>query len=446
MRKIFGTDGIRGLVNGDIMNSDFALAVGRAVASNLINEKANNNVIIGRDTRISGDMLEAALVSGITSMGVNAVCVGIISTPGVSYLVQHYKAGAGIMLSASHNPFYDNGIKIFNKKGYKLTDAEEELMETLFSKNFSLCKGITKTGKYIQKPDAYLEYIDFIEKIIDKNKVEGLKIVIDCSNGSFFKIGPEVFENFGADTTTLFAEPDGININEKCGSQYPELLSEKVKEKNADIGFAFDGDGDRLIVVDEKGNIVNGDQIIAICAKNYIKKKRLKNNTIVTSLISNSGLKIALKKMGIKHVTADVGDRYVFLKMLETKAALGGEDSGHIIFADHLNTGDGLISALMVINTIVEEEKPLSELTKIVNIFPQILINVDVSKRPNIEDVPEIVNIIKDVEKKLKKEGRVLVRYSGTQPKCRVTVEGKSEAKIKELAQSIADVVKEKLG
>ncbi len=447
MRKIFGTDGIRGKVNDSDMTPETALRTGRAVACYLLNQNGKDSVIMGKDTRISGDMIEAAVAAGITSMGVNAVLTGVISTPGIAFLTRHMGAGAGIMISASHNPFYDNGIKLFKENGFKLTDEEEERIEKLIlENNIYLSKGIRKTGRILKREDIREHYIDFIEKAADKKSIKNLKIVIDCANGSLSYIAPKIFKELGTDITAIFCEPDGININDKCGSQYPEILAERVKKENADIGFAFDGDGDRVIAVDEKGNILTGDQLIVIFAKNYKDNNMLgSSNTVITTIMSNTGLKLALSDMGIRHVSSDVGDRYVFFKMLQEKSVLGGEDSGHIIFLNHLNTGDGLLVALMLLKALADAKKPLSELGGLMKIFPQSLINVNVSKKQNINEVSPIMEAVKEAEAVLKDKGRVLVRYSGTQPICRVMVEGESEKETEKLCRYIAEVVKANL-
>ena len=449
MSSLFGTDGIRGLANEYPMTSEMAMKVGRAVAYFFNRkEKGRPKIIIGKDTRISGYMLEYALVSGICSMGADAYLAGVLPTPGIAYITASTDADAGIVISASHNPFYDNGIKIFKRDGFKLSDEKEaEIEKILLSDEISsICRNIRMTGGVYRIDDAGQNYIDFLLSKVPENFCQGLKIVIDCSNGATYKVAPELFVRLGAEVESLFNNPDGKNINENCGSENTSELIKIVLEKRADIGLAFDGDGDRLIAVDEKGNIITGDQILAICAKNMKKKDQLKNNTVVSTVMSNMGLGIALEDMGIKHIKAKVGDRYVLESMIHSGAVLGGEDSGHMIFLDHQTTGDGILTALKLIEAIKDESKPLSELVKIMNVFPQVLINVEVKNKPDILSVSQITETIKAVEKNLAGKGRVLVRYSGTQPLCRVMVEGPTLKITGRYCREIADKVKEQIG
>ena len=449
MGKLFGTDGIRGLANEYPMTSEMAMKVGRAVAYFFNRkEKGRPKIIIGKDTRISGYMLEYALVSGICSMGADAYLAGVLPTPGIAYITASTDADAGIVISASHNPFYDNGIKIFKKDGFKLSDEKEaEIEKILLSDEISsIYRNIRMTGGVYRIDDAGQNYIDFLLGKVSKKFCQGMKIVIDCSNGATYKVAPELFVRLGAEVETLFNDPDGKNINENCGSENTSELRKIVLEKRADIGLAFDGDGDRLIAVDEKGNIITGDQILAVCAKNMKKKDQLKNNTVVSTVMSNMGLGIALEDMGIKHIKAKVGDRYVLESMIHSGAVLGGEDSGHMIFLDHQTTGDGILTALKLIEALKDESKPLSELVKIMNVFPQVLINVEVKNKPEIATIPQITETINAVEKNLAGKGRVLVRYSGTQPLCRVMVEGPTLKLTKKYCQEIADKVKEQIG
>jgi phosphoglucosamine mutase len=449
MSSLFGTDGIRGLANEYPMTSEMAIKVGRAVAYFFNRkEKGRPKIIIGKDTRISGYMLEYALVSGICSMGADAYLAGVLPTPGIAYITASTDADAGIVISASHNPFYDNGIKIFKRDGFKLSDEKEaEIEKILLSDEISLiCKKMRMTGGVYRIDDAGQNYIDFLLSKVPENFCQGLKIVIDCSNGATYKVAPELFARLGAEVESLFNNPDGKNINENCGSENTSELRKIVLEKRADIGLAFDGDGDRLIAVDEKGNIVTGDQILAICAKSMKKKDQLKSNTVVSTVMSNMGLGIALEDMGIKHIKAKVGDRYVLESMIHSGAVLGGEDSGHMIFLDHQITGDGILTALKLLEALKDESKPLSELSKIMDLFPQVLINVEVKNKPDISSVPQITEAIKAAEKNLAGKGRVLVRYSGTQPLCRVMVEGPTRKTTEKYCQEIADKVKEQIG
>ena len=449
MGRLFGTDGIRGVANEYPMTSEMAGNVGRAVAFLFKGDEKKSKIIIGKDTRISGDMLECALAAGICSMGVDAYLAGTLPTPGVAFMASSISAKAGIVVSASHNPYFDNGIKIFNGDGFKLSDAKEEEIERLVltDKNDSLYSSIRENGRVFHLDDANRKYAAFLKGSLPKEySLKGMKIIIDCSNGATYKVAPEIFANLGADVESIFVNPDGKNINASCGSQHPETLQKKVVANKADIGFAFDGDGDRLIAVDEKGNVITGDMILAICAKFMMKKQTLKNNAVVSTIMSNMGLGLALKDMGINHIITKVGDRYVMKKMVSSGAVLGGEDSGHLIFLNHHTTGDGILTALKLTEALKDESKPLSELGKIMTVFPQVLINVEVKNKPEIKTVPEIRDVIEAVETCLGEEGRVLVRYSGTQPLCRIMVEGPFIDETEKYCRQIADIVEEKLG
>ncbi len=449
MSKLFGTDGIRGVANEYPMTPEMAVNIGRAVAVLFKGDKNSSKIVIGKDTRISGQMIEYALVSGICSMGADAYLAGILPTPGVAFMTSSTGANAGIVISASHNPFYDNGIKIFNGDGYKLSDEKEaEIEQLVLNENIaSLTKSVRDIGRVFEISDAGGRYGNFLKLTVPKNNYfKGMKIVIDCSNGATLRVAPAIFNELGADVEALFVSPDGKNINDNCGSQHPEILQKKVLEKGADIGLAFDGDGDRLIAVDEKGAVTTGDQILAACAKFMKQKELLKGNQVVSTVMSNMGLGVALKEMGIKHTVAEVGDRYVMEKMIASGAVLGGEDSGHMIFLAHHTTGDGILSALRVIEAMKEESKPLSELCKIMTIFPQVLMNVEVKHKPDLKTVPDIKDAIKSVETRLSEKGRVLVRYSGTEPICRIMVEGPTIDETRRYCQYLSDIVKDKLG
>ena len=449
MGKLFGTDGVRGVANEHPMTAEMAMNIGRATA-HLFKRKGHvPKIIIGKDTRISGYMFENALVSGICSMGVNAILVGVIPTPGIAFLTSSMRADAGIVISASHNPFQDNGIKIFSGDGFKLPDETElAIEETIFSNNMQqLHPSPDELGKAYRMEDARGRYIVFLKHTFPKeHTLEGTKVVLDCANGATYRVAPATFFELGADTFTLFDQPDGKNINVDCGSQHPETLMKEVLKRKAAVGFAFDGDGDRLIAVDEKGTVLTGDQVIAICAKIMKKEGTLGNNLVVRTVMSNLGLSEALEKLGIDSILTKVGDRYVLEQMLERNATIGGEDSGHVIFLQHHTTGDGIITALQVMAAMKKEGKPLSELAKIMDVFPQALINVDVKSRQDISTIPEIVKVIKDVEDKLGTKGRVLVRYSGTQNMCRVMVEGPTIEETEKYCGQIAEVVKARLG
>ncbi|MBN2073190.1 MAG: phosphoglucosamine mutase [Actinobacteria bacterium] len=449
MRELFDTDGVRGVANKYPMTAGMAMQIGQAVAYILRKEGHKPKIVIGKDTRLSGYMLESALVAGITSMGSDAVIIGPIPTPGIAFITTNLDADAGIVISASHNPFEDNGIKVFSKTGFKLMDDQElQIEELIFSKKLQeKLAGPGEIGLAYRETDALGRYIVFLKYSFPKNlSLENMKIVLDCANGATYRVAPLLFKEMRADVTALNTEPDGININLNCGALHPGGLAEKVRELNADIGFAFDGDGDRVIVVDEKGSILSGDQVLAICAKKFKEEGKLKNNILVTTVMSNMGLSIALNKLGIQQSRSKVGDRYVLEEMLKKDAVLGGEESGHIIFLEHHSSGDGILSALQLLSVIKSEKKTVSELSKIMEIFPQVTINVSVKSKPPLTGYPEITNSIKKAEEELGEKGRVLVRYSGTQSVCRVMVEGPTQGVTERLAGTIAQTIKNRLG
>ena len=448
MGELFGTDGIRGIANEYPMTAEMALNIGRATA-HLFKKKGHvAKIIVGKDTRISGYMFESALVSGICSMGVNAIMVGVMPTPGIAFLTSSMRADAGIVISASHNPLQDNGIKIFSSEGFKLPDEKELAIEDFIFANNSHKHHPSPgdLGKVYRLDDARGRYTVFLKHTFPKEfTLEGMGIVLDCANGATYRVAPDTFFELGAEVTTLFDHPDGVNINVNCGSQHPDKLAEEVVKRKAVVGFAFDGDGDRLIAVDEKGSVLTGDQILAVCAGAMKKEGTLANNLVVRTVMSNIGLGVAFEKLGIDSVFTKVGDRYVLEEMLNRGAIIGGEDSGHLLFLQHHTTGDGIITALQVLTAMKREGKPLSKLAKIMKVFPQDLINIDVKARPDLSTVPEIVKAIKDVEEALGNRGRVLVRYSGTQNMCRVMVEGPTHEETKKYCRRIAEVVKKKL-
>ena len=449
MGNLFGTDGIRGVANAYPLIPEIAVGVGRAVVSTFQSNLKKTKIVIGKDTRISGVMLEYALASGVCSMGAEAWLAGTLPTPGVAYAASCTDADAGIVISASHNPFYDNGIKLFDGHGNKLSDELEQKIEQLVLCDPAAISNmpIQETGKVVQLEDASQSYKEFLKNCIaEKSSFQGMKIVLDCSNGATYGIATDLFDELGARVDALSIRPDGKNINAGCGSEHPQALISEVLKRNADIGLAFDGDGDRLIAVDDKGQLITGDRILAICAKMLKQKGLLKNNLVVSTVMSNLGLRIALKKMGIQHVMTKVGDRSVLEEMRASGAAIGGEDSGHMIFSDHHTTGDGMLSALKLIEAVQVESKPLSELSKIMTVFPQVLINVDVRQKPEIKSIPEIAQAIESVENKLGEQGRVLVRYSGTQPLCRVMVEAPTKEETKQYCKQISELIKKFIG
>ena len=449
MGRLFGTDGVRGVANVPPMTAEMALAIGRATAYVCKQHPTKRHqILIGKDTRVSGYMLETALTAGICSMGVDVLLVGPMPTPGVAFITRSMRADAGMVISASHNPYQDNGIKIFSRDGYKLPDAEEDEIERLITTGQinDIRPTADDIGKAYRIDDAIGRYIVFCKNTFPEDlSLEGKKIVLDCANGATYRVAPIIFAELGADVTAIHCEPNGTNINDRCGSQHTEDLSARVRETGADLGLAFDGDGDRLIAVDERGEEITGDHIMAICGKMYKERGWLKNNLIVPTVMSNFGFMVALKQMGIQHAAAKVGDRYVLELMLQKGAVLGGEASGHVIFLNHHTTGDGIITALQLLAAVQEQGRPLSELAKVMSMAPQKIINVDVSRKPPLEGIPEIQDAIRAAEKELGDRGRVLVRYSGTQSMCRVMVEGPTEEMTRRLTETVAGVVKKSL-
>ncbi|WP_022668574.1 phosphoglucosamine mutase [Desulfospira joergensenii] len=450
MAGLFGTDGIRGRANTFPITCEIAVKTGRAVG-NFVRKNQDQFLIIGRDTRVSGHMLEAALAAGASSAGVEVRLAGVIPTPGVAYLCSCLKgAGAGIVISASHNPYYDNGIKIFRKGGIKLTDAQEEEIESriLNDQDDVSQKNI---GKISIISDSLDKYAAFLLSRFPIRKPQGpgenpLKLIIDASNGAASKIGRMVFGSGLFDPLYIFDQPNGCNINEKCGSQHTDTLKKRVIEEKADAGLAFDGDADRLIAVDETGKEISGDQILAICAKYAKKKGSLKNNTLVSTIMSNIGLTETLDSLGIRHLKSDVGDRKVLEEMMRSGAVIGGEDSGHMIFLEDHTTGDGILSALKLLEIMMTAKKPLSELASIMTVYPMVLINVEVdASRPDFKSIPPIAKTIDQVEEKLSGRGRVLIRYSGTQPLLRVMVEGPDQDQTLAYCEKICQSIRENI-
>jgi phosphoglucosamine mutase len=449
MGKLFGTDGIRGEANRHPMSAEIAFSVGQAIAYLLRKEHHRTRIIIGKDTRISGYMLESALESGITSMGGNPYLVGVLPTPGIAFVTQSMRADAGVVISASHNPFEDNGIKIFNGNGFKFSDGQEETIEDLVlnHKLKDFLPAPRDMGQAFRIDDVHGRYIVFLKNTFPRAlSMEGMKIVLDTANGATYRVAPEALIELGADLEVIHCSPNGFNINDKCGSQHTDELRKRVLETGAAIGLAFDGDGDRLIAVDEKGNEITGDQILILCAVMLKQEGRLKKNLVVSTIMSNLGLRIACKKYGFDHHAARVGDRYVLEDMLRLGGVIGGEDSGHMIFLDHHTTGDGIITAMQLVAAMTKAGKPLSELAKTMEVYPQKLINVNVRRKPEIATVPELSEAMQQFEQELGDDGRVLVRYSGTQNMCRVMVEGPSEAITEKYCSQLAELVQRLLG
>ncbi|WP_392486050.1 phosphoglucosamine mutase [Haloimpatiens sp. FM7315] len=446
MGRMFGTDGVRGIANSEL-TADLAYKLGRAGAYVLTEGTHKPKILVGMDTRISGDMLESALVSGILSVGAEAICVGIIPTPAIAYLTRKYKADAGVMISASHNPVEYNGIKFFNRDGYKLKDELEDRIQYIIEEGLGeipLPIG-GDLGKKIVEDSALEDYIDFAKTTIDGN-LKGMKVALDCANGASYKAAVRTFRELGAEVVVINNDPDGTNINKKCGSTHPEELMEYVVKKDCDLGLAFDGDADRCLAVDEKGNLINGDFIMAICGKSLKDQGKLNKDVVVVTVMSNLGLDIGLKKSNIKTVKTKVGDRYVLEEMLKEDYKLGGEQSGHIIFLDYNTTGDGLVTGLQISKIVKDAGKKLSELAAIMTELPQVLANAKVpndKKNIYLED-EEIISQIKDMEDKLQGSGRVLIRPSGTEPLVRVMLEGKDQRELDVLAHSLANLIEKK--
>lgn len=470
-KKLFGTDGVRGVANAWPMTGEMAMAIGRTIAHVLqtrpelhgktslpagirgLEAKTANRrakIVIGKDTRLSGYMLEQAMAAGILSMGADVILIGPLSTPGVAYITHSIRADAGIMISASHNPYPDNGIKIFSADGFKLPDElEEEIEKIVF--DGSLEKLIRPTGDLVGKAfrldDVHYRYVVFLKsRFADDLNLIGVKVAIDCANGAAYKTAPLVFEELGAEVVKTGISPNGLNINKDCGALFPGALAETVKKNGAHIGISLDGDGDRCILTDENGEVVDGDQIIGLCAIEMKRAGKLDHNTIVTTPMSNVGLGTSLEREGITMIRAKVGDRHVVELMRKHGYKLGGEQSGHIIFLDSATTGDGILAALKVLEVMKRTGKPLSELKKQIQLFPQVLENVKVRERKPVEDIPGVQKRIADAEKTLAGNGRVFVRYSGTEPLLRVMVEGKNESEIKKIADEIAQEIRKAIG
>ncbi len=448
-RKLFGTDGIRGKANIYPMTGEIAMALGRAVTSYF--QKSKNRIptiIIGKDTRLSCYMLEQAFASGVLSQGGRAIFTGPLPTPGVSFVTKSMRADAGVMISASHNSFEDNGIKIFDSNGDKLPDEVELELEKIINNPELLEIKVNKQLGRAKRLDEMIgRYIVFVKAAFnDAYDLNGLRLVIDCANGATYRVGPAIFDELGAEVFSIGVNPNGTNINENAGALYPDSCAKKVKEHRADLGFCFDGDGDRLVVIDETGAIVDGDSLIGVLAKYLLDSGQLLNKEIVGTLMSNFGLETFIKGLGLKFFRTDVGDRYIVSRMKESGAIFGGEPSGHLIFKANAPTGDGILAALKVLEVIKFYNKPLSSLVKEIKLSSQKLINVFVKTKPDLSQNTAIQNIVKESEKKLKDNGRILLRYSGTELKARVMVEGKYEEEVLEICQSIADVVKKELG
>ena len=440
-RKLFGTDGVRGVANVYPMTAEVALQLGRALAYVIKYGPGRHRIVVGKDTRISGYLLEYATVAGICSMGVDVLLLGPFPTPGIAYITSSMRADAGVVISASHNPYQDNGIKFFSGNGFKLPDELEARIEGLMAlpELDGASPTATEVGQAFRIDDARGRYISFLKSTFPKElELDGLKIVVDCAHGATYRIAPEIFTELGAEVIPMGVRPNGRNINRKCGATSPEGMATLVKRQGADLGLAFDGDGDRVIMVDHRGEIVDGDHILGICALDMLERERLRRKTVVGTVMSNLGLELALKAKGIRLLRTNVGDRYVVEAMLKGGYVLGGEQSGHVIFLNHTTTGDGILTALRLLAAMLRQDKPLAEMARVVQKCPQILINIMVKEKKDLKTVPQARQAIQEAEKRLGATGRLLVRYSGTEPKLRIMAEGENDSLIQQVAQDLA--------
>lgn len=448
-RKLFGTDGVRGVANEHPMTSEVALKLGRAIAHISRRGPHRHRIVIGKDTRISGYMLEFGIASGVCSFGVDVTLTGPMPTPAIAFLTRTLRADAGIVISASHNPFQDNGIKFFGADGFKLADEIEAEIETLLESGEidNIRPTATDIGKIIKLEDARGRYVQYVKQTFDPRLgLDGMKVVVDCAHGAAYRVAPAILEELGATVETIGDAPDGKNINDGCGATAPERLQEEVVRQGAHVGLALDGDADRLIVVDERGHIVDGDAVMAICARDLIEKDRLPHRTVVTTVMSNLGLERSLGEVGARTVRTQVGDRYVVETMRQHGYGFGGEQSGHLVFLEHARTGDGCLAGLMLLEVMVRTGRAVSELARVFERMPQRLVNVPVREKVPLGDLPEVTARIRSIEAALGAEGRVLVRYSGTEKKARVMVEGPDEDRTQAFAEEIAEALRKAIG
>lgn len=449
-RKLFGTDGIRGIANVEPMTVETAMRIGRGTAY-LFKGKTGHRpkIVIGKDTRLSGYMLENAIASGVCSMGVDVLLVGPLPTPGIAFITRSMRADAGVVISASHNPFQDNGIKIFSSDGFKLPDELEARIEALVSSNEMdlLRPTAQEVGKAFRVDDAKGRYIVFLKSSFPAElTLEGMKVIVDCANGAAYKVAPLVLEELGARVIPLGVEPNGENINKGCGALHAELICKVVRQEGADLGIALDGDGDRAVFCDEKGRMVDGDRVMAMAALDLDAVGRLNHRTVVSTVMSNMGLEVALRRRQIRLIRTAVGDRYVVEEMQRGGFNLGGEQSGHILFLDHTTTGDGIITALQVMSLMCRKGRPLSELSSVMESYPQVLRNIPVRDRRPVEEIPGLPGVIRRAQERLGDEGRILIRYSGTEPFLRVMVEGQDDGLINLIASDLEEVVRKSIG
>ncbi|MFW6127151.1 MAG: phosphoglucosamine mutase [Thermodesulfobacteriota bacterium] len=443
-RKLFGTDGVRGVANIYPMTAEVALQLGRALAHVIKYGPGRHRIVVGKDTRLSGYLLEYAITAGICSMGVDVLLLGPMPTPGIAFITHSMRADAGVVISASHNPYQDNGIKFFKGDGFKLPDELEAHIESLLAlPEFEETRPTaTDIGQAFRIDDARGRYISYLKSTFPKDLVlDGLKIVVDCAHGATYRTAPEVFEELGADIIPIGVRPNGKNINRSSGTTHPEGMARLVVRSQADLGIAFDGDGDRCILVDHTGRVVDGDHILAICALDMHRRQTLKRKTVVATVMSNLGLEMALKNHGLKLMRTQVGDRYVLEAMLRGGYNLGGEQSGHLVFFNHSTTGDGILTALRLLSVMIREGKPLADLARCMEVYPQVLLNLRVKERQDLSSVPRAQKAIQAAEKRLKGRGRLLVRFSGTEPLLRVMVEGEKSDEIQEVAQELVQTL-----
>ncbi|QPD04091.1 MAG: phosphoglucosamine mutase [Candidatus Nitrospira kreftii] len=449
MRKLFGTDGIRGVANLDPMTSEMAMQLGRAAAHIFMRRAGRHQIVIGKDTRISGYMLESALMAGICSMGVDVLLVGPMPTPAIAFLTRSLRADAGVVISASHNPYQDNGIKFFSSNGFKLPDEVEARIEKLIMSDEirHLRPTADLIGKAYRIDDAEGRYIEFAKRSLPRDlDFQGIKLVVDCANGAAYKVAPTVLRELGACVEVIGDKPDGMNINSGCGAVHPELLQETVIRQKADIGIALDGDADRAVFVCEQGTVIDGDHVMAALGLDLQQNGLLAKQTLVGTVMSNFGLELSMAKAGITLVRTPVGDRYLLERMLADGYSFGGEQSGHFIFLEHNTTGDGLVSALQMLSLLKRTKKPLSELAKAMTAVPQVLVNIQVKQKPVLETIPDVDRAIQESNRRLNGSGRVVIRYSGTEPLLRIMVEGERSTLVNEIADDLARVVREHIG
>ncbi|HWO23085.1 MAG TPA: phosphoglucosamine mutase [Kofleriaceae bacterium] len=443
-RRLFGTDGMRGVANLEPMTGATVMRLGMAIAARLRQPGRHTRIAIGKDTRLSGYMFESALAAGIVSMGADVWLTGPLPTPGIAFITSSMRCDAGVVISASHNPFEDNGIKVFARDGYKLPDhVEIEIEKLMGSSELDGMRAASGDVGYSRKiEDARGRYVVFCKATFPSElTLDGLRIVVDGAHGAAYRVGPAVFEELGAKVIAIHTKPDGKNINARAGALHPQTMCDTVRNHDAHIGIALDGDADRLVLCDEHGTVVDGDAVMALCATRMIKEERLIKQTLVTTVMSNLGLERAVREAGGRVVRTQVGDRYVVEEMRKNGYNLGGEQSGHLVFLDHATTGDGIVAALRVLAIMVREQRPLSELAQVMTRTPQVLINTAVERKVPLEELPDVQRAIADVERQLGEDGRVLVRYSGTESKARVMIEGLDEARIKGWAEEIAGVL-----